>query len=145
MQEEFSAELELVNDYHFRIGFDDGGLPEVQADEPIPLGEGKYPNPVHYISAAIGNCLCASLVLCLRKVHSEPLSIKATVRTKLGRNEKGRLRITDMNVTIYPEVEDQAKLEKCISIFQDFCIVTAAVREGIDIGVSVEPKGSGIK
>jgi len=67
------------------------------------------------------------------------MAIRARVRTVLGRNERGRLRVQGMQVTIFPEVEDPAKLERCLPLFEDFCVVTAAVREGIDIQVSVEP------
>jgi uncharacterized OsmC-like protein len=143
MQEEFLTELEMVHDYQFRIGFDDEGIPDLLSDEPVPVGKGEHPNATRFLSAAVGNCLCASLAFCLRKTRSEPASIKATVRTTLARNEKGRLRVKGMQVTIYPEVDDPAKLERCLPLFQDFCTVSAAVREGIDIEVTVEaPKGA---
>jgi uncharacterized OsmC-like protein len=138
MPEEFLTELEMIHDYQFRIGFDDQGLADIHSDEPAPIGSGEYPSAIHYLSAAVGNCLCASLAFCLRKSRTENLSIRAFVRTKLGRNEKGRLRVQGIQVTIRPEVNDPAKLEHCISLFQDFCVVSAAVREGIDIEVSVE-------
>lgn len=139
MQDDLLTELEMMQNYQFLITFDDEGMPEIRSDEPRPLGEGKYPNAVRYLSAAIGNCLCASLAFCLRRAHSEPISIKATVHTTLGRNEMGRLRVTGIDVVIHPEVDDPAKLERCIPLFQDFCTVSAAVKEGIDIKVSVEP------
>jgi len=138
MQEEFITNLEMLHAYQFEISFDDAGLANVRSDEPVPVGNGEYPNATRYLSAAVGNCLCASLAFCLRKARSEPISIRARVRTVLGRNDKGRLRVQGMQVTIYPEVEDPAKLERCIPLFQDFCTVSAAVREGIDIQVSVE-------
>ncbi|OPX63592.1 MAG: OsmC-like protein [Methanomassiliicoccales archaeon PtaB.Bin134] len=142
MQEEFITELEMEHDYQFRIEFDDEGLADVRSDEPVPVGAGKYPNATRYLSAAVGNCLCASLAFCLRKARAEPQTIRATVRTTLGRNEKGRLRVQRMQVTIRPEVEDLAKLERCLPLFEDFCTVSAAVREGIDIEVSVEPQSN---
>ena len=114
----------------------------MRSDEPVPVGAGKYPNATRYLSAAVGNCLCASLAFCLRKARAEPQTIRATVRTTLGRNEKGRLRVQRMQVTIRPEVEDLAKLERCLPLFEDFCTVSAAVREGIDIEVSVEPQSN---
>ncbi|MCG7844101.1 MAG: OsmC family protein [Methanomassiliicoccales archaeon] len=138
MQEEFLTELEMVQDYQFRIGFDDEGIPDMLSDEPVPVGKGEHPNATRLLSAAVGNCLCASLAFCLRKTRSEPLSIKATVRTTMARNEKGRLRVKGMQVIIRPEVDDPAKLERCLPLFQDFCTVSAAVREGIDIEVTVE-------
>ncbi|TFG56537.1 MAG: OsmC family peroxiredoxin [Methanomassiliicoccus sp.] len=139
MQEEWLTELEMVHDYQFRISFDDKGLADIMTDEPLPVGKGEHPNATRFLAAAVGNCLCASLAFCLRKTKTEPISIKATVRTTLGRNEKGRLRVQGMQVRIFPEVDDQAKLERCLPLFQDFCTVSAAVREGIDIEVSVEP------
>ena len=139
MQEEWLTELEMVQDYQFRISFDDKGLADIMTDEPLPLGKGEHPNATRFLAAAVGNCLCASLAFCLRKTRTEPISIKAVVRTTLGRNEKGRLRVQGMQVRIFPEVDDQAKLERCLPLFQDFCTVSAAVREGIDIEVSVEP------
>ncbi len=138
MQEEFITELEMLHDYQFNISFDDEGLADIRSDEPVPVGSGEHPNATRFLSAAVGNCLCASLAFCLRKARSEPVSIKARVRTVLGRNDKGRLRVHSMQVTIIPEVDDPAKLERCLPLFQDFCTVSAAVREGIDIQVSVE-------
>ena len=138
MQEEFFTELEMLHDYQFNISFDDEGMADIRSDEPVPVGKGEYPNATRLLSAAVGNCLCASLAFCLRKARSEPTSIRARVRTVLGRNDKGRLRVLSMQVTLFPEVNDPAKLERCLPLFQDFCTVSAAVREGIDIQVSVE-------
>ncbi|MCG7841330.1 MAG: OsmC family protein, partial [Methanomassiliicoccales archaeon] len=121
MQEEWLTELEMVHDYQFRISFDDKGLADIMTDEPLPVGKGEHPNATRFLAAAVGNCLCASLAFCLRKTKTEPISIKATVRTTLGRNEKGRLRVQGMQVRIFPEVDDQAKLERCLPLFQDFC------------------------
>jgi len=138
MEEEFVTEFEMEHDYQFRISFDDHGLADIRSDEPVPVGAGKYPNAARYLSAAVGNCLCASLAFCLRKTRSEPISLRASVFTQLARNEKGRLRVKGMQVKIFAEVDDQAKLERCLPLFEDFCIVSAAVKEGIDIEVSVE-------
>jgi len=138
MQEKFVTELEMEHDYQFRISFDDPRLADIFSDEPVPIGGGEHPNATRFLSAAIGNCLCASLAFCLRKARAEPLSLKATVHTTLGRNDKGRLRVQGMQVTLHPEVEDPAKLERCLPLFEDFCTVSAAVREGFDVEVSVE-------
>ncbi|NLX47391.1 MAG: OsmC family protein [Euryarchaeota archaeon] len=138
MQEEFVTDLEMLQDYQFNIVFDDEGMADILSDEPVPVGKGEHPNATRLLSAAVGNCLCASLAFCLRKARSEPISLRARVRTVLGRNDKGRLRVLSMEVTLFPEVDDPAKLKRCLPLFQDFCTVSAAVREGIDIQVSVE-------
>jgi len=44
-----------------------------------------------------------------------------------------------LNVVISPDVaeEDRKKLERCVELFEDFCIVSESVREGIPITVDV--------
>jgi uncharacterized OsmC-like protein len=138
MTEEFWTDLEMVKDYQFRIRSDEEEVREVMSDESPPVGRGEHPNAMHCLSAAVGNCLCASLAFCLRKARADPSSIKARVRTTMGRNQRGRLRVLSMQVTIIPQVEDPEKLKRCLPLFQDFCTVSAAVREGIDIEVSVQ-------
>ena len=61
-----------------------------------------------------------------------------------GRNEKGRLRVTKLEVTIVPTVgaQDRDRLGRCDELFEDFCVVTEAVRHGIEVDVRVEPKVS---
>jgi uncharacterized OsmC-like protein len=141
MPKDHFTELELVHDYQFRISFDEEGVPGIMSDEPPPVGGGEHPNATQLLSAAVGNCLCASLAFCLRKARAEPLSLKARVRTTLGRNERGRLRVMGMQVTIFPKMEDPDKLRRCLPLFEDFCPVTMAVRQGIDIEVSVQSEG----
>jgi hypothetical protein len=55
------------------------------------------------------------------------------------RNEKGRFRISRIDVELMPEVADgdRARLVRCEQLFEDFCIVTESVRQGIPVNVSV--------
>ncbi|NIP81864.1 MAG: hypothetical protein GWM90_22645, partial [Gemmatimonadetes bacterium] len=34
--------------------------------------------------------------------------------------------------------EDQERVHRCLKVFEDFCIVSASVRKGIDIDVEVD-------
>ena len=45
-----------------------------------------------------------------------------------------------MNVEIAPDVDDEHRkqLERCVKIFEDFCIVSSSVRQGIPINVKVK-------
>lgn len=60
----------------------------------------------------------------------------------MARNEMGRLRVTTIDVNLMPGVAegDIARMNRCIAIFEDFCPVTAAVRNGVDVRVTVEPQ-----
>jgi organic hydroperoxide reductase OsmC/OhrA len=55
------------------------------------------------------------------------------------RNPEGRWRIKELNVDISPEVleNDSKKLERCIELFESFCIVSESVRQGIPINVKI--------
>jgi uncharacterized OsmC-like protein len=134
--------------YKFRISFNSDKIGDIYTDEPEPVGEGEYPNAGKLLAAAVGNCLCASLVFCMEKSRAEVPSICAEVATTMERNEKGRLRLTHMDVKIFPQVSDQAKYERCRDIFEDFCIVTQSVRQGIPVDVEVypvQPRGGDIE
>jgi organic hydroperoxide reductase OsmC/OhrA len=56
------------------------------------------------------------------------------------RNEKGRLRIGKIDVQITPSIEepDPQKLQRCLDMFEDFCVVTQSVRKGIDVSLTVQ-------
>lgn len=136
---EFTVTIEQQDDFEFKVRFDEPHFPEWLLDEPAPLGRNAYPNASRAISAAIGNCLSASLLFCARKAKVNPGPIRTKVRTQIARNERGRLRIGKVEVEIgldLPEAE-KAKLMRCRSLFEDYCVVTESVRHGIDVRVSV--------
>lgn len=132
--------LELTQDYRFVATFPD--LPDVSAitlDETPPLGHGAGPNPAALLAAAVGNCLAASLVFCLRKSRAEIDHISADVSARITRNDAGRFRIRDVDVALSPGVatSDLNRLMRCDDLFEDFCIVTQSVRNGIPVHVTV--------
>jgi organic hydroperoxide reductase OsmC/OhrA len=126
--------------YRFRVRFDHEGIPDLITDEGSPLGEGKGPNPSRLLAAAVGNCLAASLLFCLGKAHLSVDGLEAEVLTEFTRNEDGRLRIADIQVRLLPHwTEEMAgKARRCLEIFEDFCLVTQAVRNGVPVKVTVD-------
>jgi uncharacterized OsmC-like protein len=137
-EETFKVSMEMVEGYRFRI--DMNSAQEIFMDEPKPLGSGEYPNAGKFLAAAVGNCLCESLSFCVRRTHTEMLSLRAEVFSKMERNERGRLRITHIKVALYPELSDPSKLKLCRDIFEDFCIVSQSVKAGIPMDVEVITK-----
>ncbi len=135
---EFHTRVCKVEEYKYRISFNDK-IEDIYTDEPEPLGKGEYPNAGKLLAAAVGNCLCASLVFCMEKAHSEVPHISAEVSTTLERNEEGRFRITHMSVKMFPEFDDAARYARCRQVFEDFCIVTQSVRAGIPVDVQIYP------
>ena len=139
MNEKVHAHIRRKGGYKFEISFDEWDEGTVSMDEPAPLGDGSAPNASMMLSSAVGHCLSASLLFCLGKSRVEAEDIEADVETSLTRNEKGRWRIEGIKVIMKPTVKDsdREKLERCLSMFEDFCIVTASVREGIKVDVEI--------
>jgi uncharacterized OsmC-like protein len=130
-EQEHTITLEQRDGYEFNINFG-GRVPPMLMTEPEPLGRGTSPNANMLMAASIGHCMCASLLFCLQKARVGVSSIKAKVTTNLGRNTRGRLRITRVKVTIYPEVDDAEKARRCVEIFEDFCIISGSIADGIE-------------
>jgi organic hydroperoxide reductase OsmC/OhrA len=139
-----TVSLKLKENYEFLATFEK--FPDVAPillDEPPPLGAGHGPNASALLGAAVGNCLAASLLFCLRRSRTDVTDTDVKVTVRLARSEKGRLRIAGIDVAIEPELaagQDPAKFERCNELFEDFCVVTQSVRNGIPVDVTVTPR-----
>ncbi|RPI45789.1 MAG: OsmC family peroxiredoxin [Betaproteobacteria bacterium] len=136
----FSVRLEQQQDFQFLVKFDLDDVPELEVDEPKPLGNSAGPNAARLLAAAVGNCLAASLLFCLRKFKQDPGAIVAQVVGHLERGDRGRLRVGSLDVLIH--LGDPAgpvpRLAHCLREFEDFCVVTQSVRRGMEVNVRVE-------
>jgi uncharacterized OsmC-like protein len=142
---EISVSLELVKEYEFKVTFD-GKFAEFLMDEPPPLGAGNGPNATTVLSAAVGNCLSASLLFCLHKIRVKPTTLKTIVTTRMVRNEKKRLRVGPIHVTIVLGLDSEGRdrLSRCLDLFEEYCIVTQSVRGGINVSVEVHDEKGGV-
>ena len=90
----------------------------------------------------MGNCLTASLLFCLQKARAEVGGVETRVSGVMRRNEEGRWRVAGVDVEIVPEVpaEFQKQFERCAGLFEDFCIISRSVEQGIPVNVRVSPR-----
>jgi uncharacterized OsmC-like protein len=138
----FKVSMKRENDFVFKVDFGLDGL-DFKMDEPEPVGGDTGPNASKVLAAAIGNCLTASLLFCLNKARAEVGGIETKVEGKMRRNEKGRWRIAEINIDISPEINTEefgSQYERCNKLFEDFCIVSKSIEEGIPINVEVNPR-----
>lgn len=138
---ELKITLDLKNNHQFEADFGIPGVASLLMDEPEPLGDNHGPNATRVLAAAIGNCLSASALFCLRKARIDVLDMRTEVTATLEKNERGRTRIGEVRVRIEPVVreEDRPRMQRCLDIFEDYCIVTQSVRDGVGVDVEVEP------
>lgn len=138
MAETVSVTVTQKKDYQFLVDFG-AAMPSLMADEPPPLGQGEGPAPTHMLLAAVANCLSASLLFSLQKFKQDPGGITTTATCTVDRNEKNRLRVQQIDVTIKLSKEgaELAHLDRALTQFQDFCTVSQSVQAGIPIAVTV--------
>ena len=135
----FSLHVEQIDGFEFRVKFDQEQFAPLLLDEPPPLGHDTAPNAARVLAAAIGNCLSASLVFCLKKAHVAASGVTADVNVEIVRNESRRLRVGKVDVKLHTNLApDDPALAKCLGTFEDFCMVTQSVRQGIEVAVHVE-------
>jgi len=139
----FTIELEQIEDLEFRVRFAEG-VADLLMDEPEPLGRGTGPNASRLLAAAVGNCLTASLLFCARKTRTDLRGLRTEATGSLARNEQGRWRLRDIGVRIHVPVSADGRsprLDRCLGLFEDYCVVTASVRQGIPVKVDVVGPG----
>ena len=140
MNERIHAHLTRTDGYKYDISFDELPGVKIVSDEPTPTGKSEGVTAAMMLSGAIGHCLCSSLLFCLDKSRVKAKDLSADVNLAMERNDRGRWRIKEIKVNMKPIVEevDSKKLERCKELFEDFCIVSSSVRDGIRIDVNVE-------
>ncbi len=138
--EEIRITLELQEGYTFHVHFDGTGLEVLTTDEPPPLGDDHGPNPSRLLLAAIANCLSASLLFAMRKFKNQPGPLRAVVTGRSERNAEGRWRIPRANVEIQlaEHAGSHEHLERILATFENFCVVTQSVRDGVEVDVTVK-------
>lgn len=136
---QFSIELAQQADYRFEARFDDPALAPLVTDEPPPLGGGAGPNPARLLGTAVANCLAASLLFSLRKFRNNAEPLRAVATVSVVRNPQNRLRIGSINVDLHLAAAAATieSLDRVLSQFEDYCIVTQSVRAGIAVSVRV--------
>lgn len=134
------TKLHLIEGYKFNVKSDLEYIPELIVDETKPEGEGTGPNPTRLLSTAVGHCMSSSLIYCLRKARIPIKNLNTTVKTNLYRNENGRLRIRsiDLQINLKVKEEDKNRINRCLTLFEDYCTVTQSIRKGIQVNVQIQ-------
>lgn len=141
------VELRQETGYRFENRFG-AGIDVLHSDEPAPLGAGTGPSPVQLLAAAVANCLSASLVFAFRKFRQAAEPVSARAEAVVGRNEEKRLRVQGIEVrlTLGVPAASLEDLEHVLARFEEYCTVTASVRQAIPVAVAVyDSEGARLK
>ncbi|MBK5964832.1 osmotically inducible protein OsmC [Thiocystis minor] len=135
----FTIHLEQREGFQINVAFDWKRAPDLLMDEPPPLGEQQGPNASRLLAAAAANCLSASLLYCVFKEEPPEHCLRTEVDCIMVRNEKKRQRIGGLEVRlILTDVVTQSpRFARCKTLFEDFCVVSASIRQGIPMRVTL--------
>jgi organic hydroperoxide reductase OsmC/OhrA len=132
----FDFQLKLLGNYRFEIDFGDFG--KILTDEPAPLGEGDGPNPARLLAASAANCLAASLIFAIRKFHEDPGQVSAHASVNIKREGRyWRVVHIDVALQLGQTAEAIPHLQRALDQFENFCVVTQSIRQGIPVDVKV--------
>lgn len=133
--------VKLVKGYQFKVTFPGVKGEGFEMDEPAPLGALDGPNASRVLAASIANCLSASLLFCLSKSKVEVEDIETEAEPTVERSPEGYWRVKKVVVSIKAKLHEPAdknRVNRCLGIFENYCVVTGAVREGVAVDVSVD-------
>ncbi len=114
----------------------------IHVDEPESFhGTDLGPSAIEYILVGIGGCLGSSFVYCLLKQNIKIKKLRIIVDGKMKhKGPKFRLRLVNVNIEIRFSPEDDElneEIKNCIEIFQDHCVVSNPIINGLPIQVNV--------
>ena len=118
------------------LNVNDCYIDDTHKDEVDMLG----PNPSRLLGLALLGCLSASFIFCLKKKNLTLDDLNATAELTITRNKKGFWRVMKVDVDINMEISDPAtrkRADQCKKMFEQYCVVTQAVREGINVEVNL--------
>jgi organic hydroperoxide reductase OsmC/OhrA len=135
----FTIQLEQQEGFLINVAFDWKRAADLLMDEPPPLGEQQGPNASRLLAAAAANCLSASLLYCVFKEEPPEHCLKAEATCVMVRNERKRLRIgaLEIRLIVADVVKESPRFARCKDLFEDFCVVSASIRQGIPMRVTV--------
>ena len=148
-EENTIVDMKLEKDLIFKVNLGYDKIKELFIDETMDEKSKEWgPDAAQLLGMAILGCLNASFLFCLHKRNLTIDDLEAHAEVSFKKIEKGYVRVDKIDVKILPKSNDPATLKRinqCVKkmkdnrmFFEETCIITASVREGIDINVNIE-------
>jgi len=94
------------------------------------------PNPSKLLALSVLGCMAASFAVCLQKKNFLLSDFEAKAVITSIRNEKGFWRLKKIDIKLNPKIDNpkmHKRVNQCKKIFEQFCIISESLREGIEI------------
>lgn len=148
-EENTKVRIQLDKNLIFKSILDFEKTKEIVIDETLDKSESLMgPDAATLLGMAVISCLSASFIFCLNKRDLTVDDLEAYADISFFKTEKGYQRIENIDVKITPKSKDPdviKRIKQCTRemrsgdmFFEETCIITPSVREGIDINVDVD-------
>jgi uncharacterized OsmC-like protein len=148
-EEDTIVDLKLEKDLIFKADLGYDKVRELIIDETMNGETQKCgPDAAELLAMAILGCLNASFIFCLQKRNLSLDELHAHAVVSFKKIEKGYTRIDKIDVKIVPKSKDPTvikRISQCIKeiksgnmFFEETCIITESVRQGIEVNVNVQ-------
>ncbi|MHA1986372.1 MAG: OsmC family protein [Promethearchaeota archaeon] len=141
-ESEVKVRLKLERDMIFKCDLGETKLDDCYIDESNKIkSEMLGPNAAQLLAMAVLGCLSASYVFCFSKRDFTVKDLDAEAIVTIFRNEKGFVRVKKIDVTITPKIDSpemRKRAAQCQKMFEQYCTVTASIREGVDVNVNID-------
>ncbi|MFO7797400.1 MAG: hypothetical protein ACQERB_11670 [Promethearchaeati archaeon] len=148
-EENTKVSIQLDKDLIFKSLFDFEKTREIFIDETLEETEQMIgPDAATLLGMTVISCLSASFIFCLNKRNLTIDDLEASADISFYKTEKGYQRIENIDVKMKPKTDDPdvlKRIKQCTRemrsgdmFFEETCIITPSVREGINIKVNVD-------
>lgn len=99
------------------------------------------PNPSKLLALSVLGCLATSFTYCLQRENFSLSDIEGTAVITSKRNEKGFWRLKNIDVKLNPKIDNvemRKRADQCRKFFEEFCVISESIREGIEIKLNLE-------
>jgi osmotically inducible protein OsmC len=115
-------------------------MPDITIDwSDIPRNQ-RGGNSTRMLAAACLNCFAGTFADAMTARGAELISLAGRADLHTSKDEKGRTRISSIQISVEVEIEDRYKkvLEKCIKIMERGCLVTYSLEGAIPVRYTIE-------
>ncbi len=139
MSNEYKSEvgISLEEEMIFKCDLGQIKMKELFIDERHRKPQDKIgPNPSKLLALSLLGCMSASFAFCLQKKDFSLSDFDGTAFITSKRNEKGLWRIKEIKLDLHPMIDSpemRERADQCQKFFQQFCIISESIKEGIEI------------
>ena len=141
-EKKINVGLALQEEMIFKCDLGSTKMNDLYIDERHVKGVDKIgPDPARLLGLAVLGCLEASFEFCMQKKNFKLNELRGKAEVLMKKNEKGFWRVKKINIEINPTIENpemRKRADQCKKMFEQYCIVTQSVREGIEINVNLD-------